>query len=387
MKRTFRVYLLLESLMTVGMAVFAATYTIFLRSLGLNYFEVNLVNVICYVTTVIFEVPTGIIADIYGRKLSVILSCFFVSVSLLLYGTAENFADCAFAEFLAGVGLTLQSGAFTAWFKSEMRRSGSEGALQVEFSTVRWISIATRVPATILGGIVGSYNLAIPWFLSGMVFLTTSILASCLMKENKNGKSANKWEQLKRTVRTSRQILRENPRVRIFSILDFVQGFTLTAPSMQWAPYFKEKVGGEEWIGVIGAIAWVFLAFGAWIPGKIVRKKALWQLLFGSGILTGMSVLFTVVPHGLVLALFFYLLHEIGRGAYQSLKEPLLTEGLEDEACATILSLVSLIGKLGGVLGLTMSGLLAEYFSIKVAWIVSGAILAMASLTLSRRKK
>src|ERR1019366_4447354 len=107
-------YLMLRAISAFGASLLSATYVTFLISKGLNLLEVNLVNFVFFATLFVFEIPTGAFADVFGRKLSFILSCFLFSLGMFLYAIATSFWGFALAEGVAAVGATFASGAFQA---------------------------------------------------------------------------------------------------------------------------------------------------------------------------------------------------------------------------------------------------------------------------------
>ena len=91
MKETVRHYLLLKSVSAFGVSFISAVYVTFLISKGLNLFEVNLVNFVFFTTLFICEIPTGAFADVFGRKLSFVISCMLFALGMFVYGTAKSF--------------------------------------------------------------------------------------------------------------------------------------------------------------------------------------------------------------------------------------------------------------------------------------------------------
>ena len=68
--KTIRIFLLLNTLFVLAISFMVATEIIFLMERGLNLFEINIVSLVTVIIVFTFEIPTGIIADTYGRKVS-----------------------------------------------------------------------------------------------------------------------------------------------------------------------------------------------------------------------------------------------------------------------------------------------------------------------------
>ena len=111
-KKTIRNYLLLKSISVFGVALISATYVVFLTSKGLDLLQINLVNFFFFTTLLIFEIPTGAFADVFGRKLSFVVSCVLFSSGMFVYAFAQSFWGFVLAEVISAAGATFASGAF-----------------------------------------------------------------------------------------------------------------------------------------------------------------------------------------------------------------------------------------------------------------------------------
>src|SRR3989344_2436009 len=110
MKETVRHYLLLRAVSQFGVSFISAFYVTFLITKGLNLFQVNMVNFFFFTTLFICEIPTGAFADVFGRKLSYVISYALFSIGMVMYGLADSFWGFVLAEVIAAVGATFASG-------------------------------------------------------------------------------------------------------------------------------------------------------------------------------------------------------------------------------------------------------------------------------------
>ncbi len=86
----------------------------------LNPLQLVLVGTMLETTVFLFEVPTGIVADLYSRRLSVIIGYFLIGAGFILEGSLPVFATILLAQFLWGLGYTFTSGATQAWISDEI---------------------------------------------------------------------------------------------------------------------------------------------------------------------------------------------------------------------------------------------------------------------------
>ena len=111
---TKQVFILLSILMRIGPCLTYASYGAFLaRTLGLDPLLTNMVNQAFYIGMVVLEVPTGAVADKYGKRISYLVYCFFYALGSLVYFFSHNFLMAAFSEFILALGSTFQSGSFS----------------------------------------------------------------------------------------------------------------------------------------------------------------------------------------------------------------------------------------------------------------------------------
>src|SRR5688572_9978151 len=126
-----RSYYLIAATYTLSASLIWGVNTLFLLDAGLNIFEVFIANAAFTAGMVIFEVPTGVLADTRGRRLSFLLSVVVLLVSTLGYvGTAAiggGLALFCLVSVAMGLGFTLYSGAVEAWVVDALAATGYDG--------------------------------------------------------------------------------------------------------------------------------------------------------------------------------------------------------------------------------------------------------------------
>lgn len=125
----------------------------------------------------VLEIPTGAIADKFGRKYSVALGCFVTFVAYLIYGIFPNFAAFLIAEFLAAAGLALISGAGEALLYDSLKEENNEGKFKKVFGRSFSIGQISAIISAPLGGFIAAkYGLNIPMIASALPFFLASIV-------------------------------------------------------------------------------------------------------------------------------------------------------------------------------------------------------------------
>ena len=124
MTRTERRFYVLSAGYNLGQFFMAPVYPLFLLSRGLDLLQINLILGIYLITIFVFEVPTGALADVAGRRASFVLGCATRTAAFILYAGAQGFAECATYEFIDAVGTTFVSGALEAWAVDGVQAEG-----------------------------------------------------------------------------------------------------------------------------------------------------------------------------------------------------------------------------------------------------------------------
>lgn len=390
MKETMRIYLILRFLTGFGFSLEGATYTIFLKEHGLNDFQVNLMNVVCWIAMFLFQVPTGLVADVFGRKLSFLISCLFQCLGGVVYGVSETMAGFALSEVILALGMTFSSGAFDAWVVDRLKEYGYEGPQSRISSRATFVTYIAMIIGGSIGGFLGNTDLRFPWFaLAGMLGLS-GVYALFAMKETRGfdaHRGLEKWQRFTQTFHSSLQYLRAAKDLHFVVIVDAVAVFAMQPLNMYWQNTFK-LLFVSTWVlgpiksGISAACllgALLVMRFGS---GKDAKRSMLSLLLA-----TGLFVILCACFSSTTVLLLPFMLHEFTRGCYDPIKNAYLQEHLPDGERATIASMISMIIAFMGALGLFVSGLIAEYVSVPTSWFVSGICFIFVTLYYVRKSK
>ena len=161
-----RLYLRLAGLSgfanTAGLVLYAY-YAV--RVAELSPLELVLAGTVLELAAFLFEIPTGVIADLISRRFSVIVGYLLVGLGFLLMGAAPEFWAIAGGQFVWGVGFTFISGAREVWLADEVGDDAA-GPLYPAFARRRQVG-------ALLGGFVG---VGIGWWWAAGTLLTGGVL-------------------------------------------------------------------------------------------------------------------------------------------------------------------------------------------------------------------
>src|SRR5918996_103973 len=183
-----RTYLTLMLGNTLAASFIWGINTIFLLDAGLSNAEAFAANAFFTAGMVIFEVPTGVVADTIGRRVSYLLGTLTLTAStglyVLLWQIEAPFWEWAVASMLLGLGFTFFSGAVEAWLVDALTATGFEGDLESVFGKGQIVSGAAMLTGSVAGGFIAQLtSLGVPFVLRGAVLVAMFAVAFRLMHD------------------------------------------------------------------------------------------------------------------------------------------------------------------------------------------------------------
>jgi MFS family permease len=381
-----RRYYILWWTYSFGLAFVFGVYPLFLRSRGLDQFQINSVLAIYFIVTFVTDVPTGAFADAVGRRKAFILSSAARMIAFAGYYCAHSYLAFLIVEFVDGIGTTFGNGAIEAWAVDALDAAGFEGLKDRLFSRVSQLASLGFMLAALIGAYAADVNIGLPWLLGSAGFLLSGTLAAVIMHEEKRradviarlefGKLASRiGARVKKGIRAGFA-----RRSRVLLTLANALLFGSMAPYwLQWPQYVYDTFGMGLWV-----VGWLFCFFGlgrligseivvrfpptgASRPGLLtVIVASASALLFAAGWWGSRTAVVLVLLFGLNLCV----------GAIEPLSRSWFNEEIEADDRATLLSFQTTFSTLGGAIGLLISGRIADLYGIGTAWEVSALILA-----------
>ena len=187
-RRIQRTYLTLLLGSTLAASFIWGINTLFLLDAGLSNLEAFAANAFFTAGMVIFEVPTGVVADTWGRRTSYLLGTLTLAGSTLLYYLMWQFeapfVAWAIVSVLLGLGFTFFSGAVEAWLVDALHFAGYDGTLEAVFGRGQVVAGIAMLGGSVLGGVVAQVtNLGVPFLLRVGVLVVMFAVAYVLMHD------------------------------------------------------------------------------------------------------------------------------------------------------------------------------------------------------------
>lgn len=381
MTRTERTYYLVFGLYSLWAWFIAPIYPLFLASRGLDPLEVNLVLATYLIVIFVFEVPTGAAADLLGRKASFLLSCAARALAFGLYAVADDFLDCAIAEVIDGIGTTLASGALDAWAVDGMRAEGDQRPVDRFFARSQILTRFVMIGGGVTCAYLASLSLTLPWWVAAAGFAATGMVAAWRMHEPLATSPAPAGRtHFVGAVREGFAAVRAVPVLVLVCALTGAAFFAAIPAHMLWQARMVELSGEGVWI-----IGWLWVALNlAALTGSALLPRLLERLrrervlcvaaLWRGGTLAAAAAATSFAP-----ALCGWLLQEVSFGLSEPVMQSWMNEHVAAERRATVLSIRSMVGTLGGGAGLVAIGLVARDSGIPAAWTVSAVLFLLSA--------
>ena len=387
--RVQRTYLLLTLLTTFAASFIWGVNTLFLLDAGLTNTEAFAANAFFTVGQVVFEVPTGVVADTRGRRFSFLLGTATLVVSTLLYllmwQVHAPLLGWAIASILLGLGFTFFSGATEAWLVDALAFTGFTGNLESVFGRAQVVSGASMLIGSLAGGLVAqATNLGAPYVLRAVLLGVTLLVAFRFMRDLgfRPAKGANAVSAVRTVVRGAVDGGLRNPPVRWLMLASpFTFGVGIYA-FYATQPYLLQLYGDETAYGVAGLAAALLAA--AQIAGGLLvsRVRRLFSrrthaLILG-GILNVVLLALIGLTSNFVLALVLFAVWALIFAFEAPLRQAFINGIIPSEQRATVLSFDALMGSAGGVVAQPALGRTADLYGYPASYVVSAGLQALA---------
>ncbi len=367
----------------LAFSFFFATSQLFLKSQGMNLLQINIIGFVFVAAAFILEIPTGSFADTCGRGRSVATGCFIIAAAFLIYFFATSFWMFILAEIIGALGITFISGALDAWMVDALKHHHYTGKLEKIYADEGFFRLLGLIIGSLSGAYLGETDLSLPWLCSAIGLTLSGFYALLKMRDyhftpRKPSLNFN-WRPLKENAKSSIQYGIKHRSVFYIVIFGAVLAWSLEGVNKQWALTFTDYGLSVSSLGLMfnGVSLAIFLGGRlAILAVRCIKQEK--RCLILTQVVTGVGLLLAGIMFNLELTMIGFYVHEVGRGLFKPLKSAYLNRRLRSQTRATVLSFDSMIGQLGSGLGLLTSGVIAEFFSISLSWIISGAMILIA---------
>ena len=356
---------------------------------GLSNAEAFLANAFFTIGQVLFEIPTGIVADIKGRRTSYILGTLTLAASTLLYFAAwmvhAPFWAWAISSILLGLGYTFFSGATEAWLVDAMAYSEYKGEMESVFAKGQAVSGIAMLAGSVAGGFIAQLSdLGVPYILRAAFLFVNFGVAVFFMRDwgFTPEKSVNLGADVRKLFATSIDEGLKRPAVRWIMLgAPFASGVGFYVfYAMQ--PHLLALFGDPTAYSIAGLAAAIFAL--SQVAGSLTAplarrlfKLRTSALLVGETLSVGFLLLLGLANNfwlAIGIVVFWGLLFS----AITPIRQTYLNSLIPSKQRATVLSFDSLMGSAGGIVTQPILGRAADLWGYAQSFMLSGVIQALA---------
>jgi MFS family permease len=394
-----RIYLGLLLGNTLAASFIWGINTIFLLDAGLSNLEAFAANAFFTVGMVVFEVPTGIVADTVGRRASYLLGTVTLTVTTLLYVLLWEmhgpFWEWAVVSMLLGLGFTFFSGAVEAWLVDALHATGFTGSLDSVFAKGQVVTGVAMLTGSVAGGYIAQVtSLGVPFLLRGAVLIVMFGLAFAVMRDV--GFTPRRGGRLTSEMRAIASASVEHgwrvPAVKWIMLSSVFTGGVGFYVFYALQPYLLELVDRPEAYGIAGLVAAIVAGAdivgglaAPWVRRLFERRTS--ALLAAEAAGTATLGLIGAFEHFWVV-LGLIVVWSLLASAALPIRRAYLNGLIPSAQRATILSFDSLLGSSGGVVVQPALGRAADVWGYATSYVLGAAIsvFALPFIALSRRR-
>ncbi|MBB5868679.1 MFS family permease [Allocatelliglobosispora scoriae] len=380
-----RTYFTLALGNTLAMSLIWGINTIFLLDAGLSNLEAFTANAFFTAGMVLFEVPTGIVADMWGRRVSFLLGTVTLAAStglyVLLWRVEASFLAWAAVSVLLGLGFTFFSGATEAWLVDALTATGYTGSLEAVFGRAQVIGGVGMLTGSIAGGYLAQVtNLGVPFVLRAVVLLVMFIVAFVTMRDvgftpQRGGRPL---AEMRRIVVDSVHYGWRVPAVKSMMLAAVFTGGVGIYVFYALQPYLLELYGDEQAYGVAGLVA--AIVAGSQIVGGLLASRIRrvfhrrTTALLAAGGLAGLLVIGMGLVGDFWVVLALIVAWGLLSAATTPIRQAFINGLIPSQQRATILSFDSLMSSSGGIVAQPALGRAADVWGYPVSYVLSGAL-------------
>jgi MFS transporter, DHA3 family, tetracycline resistance protein len=386
--RPYPIYLGIKGFSALFVTMWATVASVYrIEVVGLDPLRLVLLGTALEVAVFLFEVPTGVFADTFGRRRSVIVGCLLMGSGFVLEGAIPEFVAVLVAQAVWGVGYTFISGALEAWIADE--DPGRDlGNVYLRGEQADYLGSFVGIPSGVLLGLVA---LNVPLVIGGALTIALGFALVFAMPERRfrpvpqEGRSS--IGHAAATARGGVRLVRSRPVLLILLCAALFtgmseEGFDRLNPKQFLDVVGLPNIGGLEpvvWFGIIGAggLALSYLAAGVVARALDVGDPAVAaRLLLVLDFLTIAGMLAFALAGGFALALGAFWFATLVRRVAEPVYLTWLNEGLDPSVRATVISMSSQSGALGEASAGPIVGAIGNVFGVRQALTAAALILS-----------
>ena len=257
-------------------ATMSAVYRI--QEAGLDPIQLILVGTVLEISIFLFEVPTGVVADVRSRRLSLIIGYAMIGLGLVLEGVLPLFATILVAQAIWGIGYTFTSGARQAWLADELEDGIGVGRIFLKGAQLEQVGALAGIALSVL---LATISVALPLIVGGIMFVILAVVLLVIMPERGFSPTPHinrtSWRDMRTTFAAGVTTTRTHPVLMAIIAIELFTGASSEPFDRLWTLHMLETfefpslwgLNSLVWFGVIGAVTLLIGTVTTWFIRRI----------------------------------------------------------------------------------------------------------------------
>ena len=384
----YKTYLLFSAITAMCFSLVATVMIVYhIETVHLNPLQLILVGTTLELACFIFEIPTGIVADVYSRKLSIVIGGVLTGVGFILEGSISSFVFVLVAQIVWGLGSTFISGSVEAWIAEEEKDKDLDkiyikGAQAGQIGSVIGIVLST---------VIANFSVRLPIIVSGVLFIILALFLWLYMPENNFKPSApgdlNTFKKMVYTFKSGLKFVKSKSIIMILLAVTLFYGLSSEGYDRLSNAHFLQdttlpKLGNLSsvtWFGIFGILGMILSFIVMHFMAKNLKNednRKNGKLLLCINILYISSMLIFALTRNFSLMLIAYLATNTFRIINKPIFSAWLNGHIDDNSRATVLSINGQMNSLGQILGGPIIGIIATNISVSIGIVCNSLLVA-----------
>ena len=360
-----------------------AIWVVYMMSKGFTFTQIGLNFAVFAISRFIFEVPTGAVADVFGRKLSTVLGWVFTGVLFFMLPFIDSFSTWIVIVFLSAIPYTMISGASDAWAVDWLKRKGASELAKNYFANIETIRNLSFAIAGVVGTVLLSYfSMDSIFYAVAVGFILAGGILVFQEEYFRKAKTAFK-SQVLNSLHGSTSGLKltwADKNLRYLTLSTFF--LSLSAVGwVAWEPLFLQTGIELRYFPLIMTAAFLFSSFASFFSKRIVlRFKDEKKYLIVTSFLMSVSHILAFIIVGPIAAVTFFILKNGFFSFRYPVKQDLLHELIPSKLRATLASVDSMYDAFSVAIAAVFGGLILDNVGVTETLLAAGLLMLPSAL-------
>ncbi|MGM8273564.1 tetracycline efflux MFS transporter TetA(P) [Clostridium perfringens] len=384
----YKTYLLFSAITAMCFSLVATVMIVYhIEIVHLNPLQLILVGTTLELACFIFEIPTGIVADAYSRKLSIVIGGVLTGVGFILEGSISSFVFVLVAQIVWGLGSTFISGSLEAWIAEEEKNKDLD-EIYIKGAQAGQIGAFIGI---VLSTVIANFSVRLPIIVSGVLFIILALFLWLYMPENNFKPSApgdlNTFKKMVYTFKSGLKFVKSKSIIMILLAVTLFYGLSSEGYDRLSNAHFLQdttlpkfgNLSSVTWFGIFGILGMILSFIVMHFMAKNLKNednRKNGKLLLCINILYISSMLIFALTRNFSLMLIAYL----ATNTFRIINEPIFSAWLnghiDDNSRATVLSINGQMNSLGQILGGPIIGIIATNISVSIGIVCTSLLVA-----------